>query len=990
MIEILVLQNPKVLVNKQEMMFPYKKVEALLYYMAVEKSATRDQIATLLWEDCDESSARKNLRHALYTIRKVFGEELITSPTRQNLELNQELEIESDYDRFLEENEKNGTEVYKSDFLQNFYLKNAGAFEDWMNFKRGKLKEIYLNRLYEKMQNVEHLSLKKREKLFERYTTAEPIDERIYMMMMQIYAKEGLYYKGIRIYQQLSEKLHTELGILPGKEIQEFYNELMENWVSESEHKEDETQGDGRERERCLLRGIYRKFLAGEDETVFLAGESGIGKTYLAESFLKEIQEESVLIMRTSCLATEKNMTLQAWNTLMMELNTYLKEKNMTLPTEYLRAADQLFPLFSRKEEIVLFEDVEISYSYRTARNLILKLFEELGRQIKVVLFLDNIQNMDASSLDFLSLLIRSRNKNLFILGTCPVNWEDRLKKSLSVLVKEKQITKIFVSPFSRKNVEQTLVERLGRKNVTEKFLNSIYEETNGNPFLIHTLLDYYKGMDLKEDEVVPMTQVWKMRLDSLPYKTRKVLELIASCQAWSDMEALVAILRQDELEILEAIERLKEEHFIYEKQEKESVRFYFIHESTQRYVHIQMSPSRRRVFHSKLAEYIAKSPIYDASRFERLIYHYCLAGNKEKTLEYKILALQNYAYKSYEHYPVAPLMSGIKQEKEESVLEYCDRLEEELKDIYEESGQQEKYIRFHAILMETQAQYCIPQGYYRRGIECIEKALKSIGCIGEDAKEKIHCLRFLIYYRLNIWETENLEELLEESLKLAQKQGYQEEYAITCRLYGIYYGMIGKFEEAEEKLEEALEYFKRVPLKERIYASNISGCYNYIGEIQRKQKHFKEAEAYYKQAIAVCRKNHIPCTPAVYCNLARVYQELGEVEKGELVFYKADLLYEESYMLIGRSIAKGALALLEAKKGEFEKASLYLMQAKKSANQLGSPYAKGLFALHEWELKKKYSEKFKKLLTKEAEDYRKEAEYYLKPLKSVYELEKI
>ena len=136
---------------------------------------------------------------------------------------------------------------------------------------------------------------------------------------------------------------------------------------------------------------------------------------------------------------------------------------------------------------------------------------------------------MDASSLDFLALLIRSRNKNLFILGTCPVNWEDRLKKSLSVLVKEKQITKIFVSPFSRKNVEQMLVERLGRKNVTEKFLNSIYEETNGNPFLIHTLLDYYKGMDLKEDEVVPMTQVWKMRLDSLPYKTRKVLELIAS-----------------------------------------------------------------------------------------------------------------------------------------------------------------------------------------------------------------------------------------------------------------------------------------------------------------------------------------------------------------------------------------------------------------------------------------------------------------------------
>ena len=104
------------------------------------------------------------------------------------------------------------------------------------------------------MQNVEHLSLKKREKLFERYTTAEPIDERIYMMMMQIYAKEGLYYKGIRIYQQLSEKLHTELGILPGKEIQEFYNELMENWsVKASIRKMRHKVMDERESAACFV-----------------------------------------------------------------------------------------------------------------------------------------------------------------------------------------------------------------------------------------------------------------------------------------------------------------------------------------------------------------------------------------------------------------------------------------------------------------------------------------------------------------------------------------------------------------------------------------------------------------------------------------------------------------------------------------------------------------------------------------------------------------
>lgn len=58
-VEIYVLQTPKVILDGNPMLLPYKKAEALLYYMAVEKHATRDQIATLLWDNCDESTAKK-------------------------------------------------------------------------------------------------------------------------------------------------------------------------------------------------------------------------------------------------------------------------------------------------------------------------------------------------------------------------------------------------------------------------------------------------------------------------------------------------------------------------------------------------------------------------------------------------------------------------------------------------------------------------------------------------------------------------------------------------------------------------------------------------------------------------------------------------------------------------------------------------------------------------------------------------------------------
>ena len=49
-VEIHFLQVPEVTVDGTKVIFPYKKAEALLYYLAVEKHVSREQAATLLWE----------------------------------------------------------------------------------------------------------------------------------------------------------------------------------------------------------------------------------------------------------------------------------------------------------------------------------------------------------------------------------------------------------------------------------------------------------------------------------------------------------------------------------------------------------------------------------------------------------------------------------------------------------------------------------------------------------------------------------------------------------------------------------------------------------------------------------------------------------------------------------------------------------------------------------------------------------------------------
>lgn len=119
-IHIYVLQSPRILMDNQLIILPYKKAEALLYYLAIEKKVTREHAAALLWDTCEETTAKKNLRHALYTIRKTFHIDLIISSDRHSLCLNPEINFSVDYDVFRRDKK---IDMYGEGLLNDFYVK---------------------------------------------------------------------------------------------------------------------------------------------------------------------------------------------------------------------------------------------------------------------------------------------------------------------------------------------------------------------------------------------------------------------------------------------------------------------------------------------------------------------------------------------------------------------------------------------------------------------------------------------------------------------------------------------------------------------------------------------------------------------------------------------------------------------------------------------------------------------------------------------------
>ena len=91
MLTALILGQASLIWKEERLVLPYAKLEALLYYLLFKKSATRSELAALLWSEMPEETAKKNLRNTVYMLRKILGEEMLLTPSRSLLLLNQKM-----------------------------------------------------------------------------------------------------------------------------------------------------------------------------------------------------------------------------------------------------------------------------------------------------------------------------------------------------------------------------------------------------------------------------------------------------------------------------------------------------------------------------------------------------------------------------------------------------------------------------------------------------------------------------------------------------------------------------------------------------------------------------------------------------------------------------------------------------------------------------------------------------------------------------------
>lgn len=956
--------TPRITVDGAALTLPYKKADALLYYLLVKRRASRSELISLLWPDSDSQTALKNLRHAIYSIRKGIGWEPFSSGQRTVLELAPEVEIWCDVSEFLTSGDP---DLYRGELLGGFSVPKADLFESWLMGERTSLQALYLRVLLEAGQ--EHYNrgeLEQTERLCMSYLETDPVEENVVMLLMRAYCAQQQFRRAIALYQDLCRRLSAEFGIAPLKETTALYYEIAGQWndqTSQAEEAEDEPLVGKEQALRELLALCGMAPGIRQVPCLLLEGEAGIGKTYLLNYLLDKYDLSDWLVCRGFCYQTETGASLAVWNSIIMALVTELEVRRISIPAKYAQTADALFPGLNPGQSAQLTDadrDFPLQSDYYTALHSMLTIFSITARRVPILLVFEDIHWMDQGSMELLTLFLRwLSQQNVAVICTARDILPAHMERFVEDGVRDKVIRRQSLRRFTRQETQHFLRQCVNRELQSE-LVERAYQNTGGNALLLVQLADALKEKgELSGPPHIP-EDIIAYRLSSLSQDERRVLELISVFISWVPFQALSAILQKDTLELTYLCHQLTQKKLLLEHIGGDGLEYSLTHERIKNAVSMQQSESGRRLLHLRAAKYWeSRLEAGQTAPYDQLIHHYTAGGDRFKSFQYRVLSLNAYAGLRYELMPTltAEVRSGLGGP--DGLTDYFQALEIELAELRRFTPGNQELDHLELILLHVQSRCCVHDGRYEKGLKALDRLLDCCGRIG-DRDMEIQARLQLVYFGIQTGNRQIMEEHLSVLKCLLEGMERSADYGIYLRLSGLLELMRGRYPEARAILGQAIETFQTLDFDmDGRYAINIAGVYNYIAETYRLEENYDLAFFNYDQAIAYDRsRSYYPGAALFYTNYGVAAYQSGQTQEAKQLFRYAVEIYEESHEYSEYPVALSYLALFDCQEGELERAVGRLNRALELCDTIGSPRWKGIAIYITWKIRRLMEEK--------------------------------
>lgn len=943
---------PRILLNNEEQFFAFAKVNALLYYLAVNGSVSREMAASLLWENKNTQTAKKNLRNTIYQANKVLQSDVIICPNRNMLRLNPALDIQTDIARFLEAPLAH-LALYQGEFLQGFYLKSGEEFDLWVSKIRMQCEQVYLKTCYQKIEEGLSLdAIEDTEEHLKQLIERDEFEEKNYQLLMRLYQQDNRPSKVIETYYQLVNVLDKELGIQPSPQSQQIYQEVVAKDRNERKIKHFLRNSNhflGRIDEIKQLEAYFANCLTyREVGALLLIGDTGIGKRTLARQVLAN-QTQDYQIVTANCFREEAMDSLLPWRNILDGLGDLVIQHRLLSTRAWRAALKQCFPTATVFQEHVAHPFVKDHTSLLVS--FVVDILQNLADIKALVVLIEDCHWMDEDSLTLLQRVMNqlSHYPIAFVLtkhlGTTP-----QLGTCLNALISQGRLESIRLEPFTRQESSVYIRSQLGSQSVTEQEIDHLYQASQGIPFF----LSEYTQTLLRKEKFVPLTPAIKaklgLKLANLNSRDDELLHYLSCCRGAVPLNTLAQLLLLPLEEVIEMVDSLCHYYILVEENKGEEVLISFRQRIIQLYSYDRLSLSKRRLLHGQIAKRLEDLlPILTPSPhlLDDIAYHYQESRQVIKALEYNLNYLDATLQFQHELFPIYSKSVGLVEKSDRDnhrlMERQVDKIRQSIADLeltYDNNRDfQQLLIRFAYL----EGRYDIRTGRYQEGIKNIQKVI----ALATELKQTSFLLegyRQLIHYCIQVENKPEMRYYTSLSLEAAVAANHFEAIAISLRLKGLYHLIVGELDEAEHLLQQSIDFFKVTPGLQANYAIQIAAALDYLGEIAQIRDQFEKAVAYQKEAISLTDNKPAELSVSIfYIGLGISYFYLGHFEQAEQILSLAKEALANHIYPWKETQLEIYLAMIQWKKGHYQPALSLLGHRETLMSRYRNPRDKGL-----------------------------------------------
>ncbi|MGH4121290.1 AAA family ATPase [Clostridium sp.] len=934
--------------NNIQIHFPFKKAEALFYYILINKQASRDTLTNLFWSDFGETTAKKDLRNAFYSIKKAINCNVFISPKREVILVNPEIHFVCDIFDFMNNN-KNSLNLYNGDFLEGFNVKDAEGFEEWMLQNREYYRDVYTNSLHKAVicnmvDSNDELAIEYCKKII----NLNEFDEEAYRNLMKIFSKLGKYDKAEIVYNDLKKILKQELSVCPNEKTTNLYMEITKKkFLISSSEKNLGSFFYKRDKEILQLDDYLRNFIDDNfSKSIILKGQGGIGKSKLIYEALNTLENDKIITFNTKCYQSESSYFLKPWNRIFEQIYKYISKHNIILPARFNSVTSSTFPFLdlvncTGADQNSLLNNNKTNYM--AIENALSGILDIISENTKLIFYFDDIQWIDNKSLNILKNLIIRNYSILFMMNT-RISYNNDLDKFFTFLKLHDLAHEIKIIPLTPEETFDFSSNYLNNHHFSEYEKNTIYRNSQGNIFLLTQLLDALKNNENINE--VPLTAInfLKTMLFDISNDERKILNIISIFFDMANFDEIKYLYNSDTLNLLDILSDLVKKDFLKEIK-RESIYYSFTNEMMSLFLYKELTESQRVIYHRLIAEMLEgalDNDIEDTDLYSKIVYHYNKSDNKIKFLEYKIKNLSTCLQTSQEVFPILCssdiLVNDFAYFSPQQLGKDLAVIKNEI-EIFKKGN---KYKNSEIQKIDMEFSYILARDFIRKGN--YTKGLKIVTLLIDTSiklnnyKFTLKCYKLIIYYCINTFDKNMMKYYIDKAIDITNCYDLNDELPILLRLKGYLYIMLKEYTLSETILKQSIYIFLNSPSKND-FSLNIAAAYNYIGEGKRLQEKYYDAIKYYEKAIQVLKdQNTNVGLPIFYTNAALCFYKVNNHNLSKKYILTALKFYSKIDCIWQKSTAYCVYALLMLVEGQIGLAITNYKKACKYNSMIKNP----------------------------------------------------